>query len=521
MLYAMSTMDHRCTKSSSSLTHHLQALRIGSLLATSTKMPREYCIQQEIVKYLRERRDDVPFVGSPNGAFFGKNGAKQWAIAKAVGASKGFPDLYMLRRGAKGEIGLAVELKQTGRKLRDPAQVAWRTRLVAAGSAYIVAHSLEEFVMELDKYLATPLTSRSTVVIGPEHDVDTGAGSGAGDRSGDGAGGGGAGGEAGGGGAGGGVAGSGGAGGSGAGGGGAGGSGAGSGGTDGIGGARQARPDSFTAFRRSTPGWYSIESFERDVGLTRVRTPGTQHCCLCFAFNLAVSPHSKQLPPYDQLEMATSLRSEVHNLMVTQRSEGGNTEWADGMDEKRVCASPVTLSSKRPADHCHTYAHLSCCMPQVRDTIDKNLNLHEAHIHALANLKDQSIIVVQPAAQGQFIRVTHYKPGWKPAHDIVIREVMALRKEKPVFLHLNKGNSHFSCYRDSGELMREEESAERRPRGRSGRRPDSKTGGNHATPVCLSDSDGDGAGGGAGGGGAGGGGAGTGGNCATPVCLSD
>ena len=114
----------------------------------------EYFMQQQIVKYLRENRDDVPFVGSSNGAFFGRRGAKQWGIAKAAGASKGYPDLFVHRRGANGEIGLAVELKLPGRHL-SLEQIRWRSKLIASGNAYMVAHSLQEFLSGLDNYLGT------------------------------------------------------------------------------------------------------------------------------------------------------------------------------------------------------------------------------------------------------------------------------------------------------------------------------------------------------------------------------
>lgn len=132
-------------------------------------------LQQRIVAWLHEECAEQPplraFVGSANGAYLGGSGkdpgagARVWASLQSTGCSKGYPDMFFHRRGAKGEIGLAVELKLPGGKLK-PEQEWWRDTLVDEGCHYAVVVSFQEFKTTLTDYLhgqpAAPTPVRRT-----------------------------------------------------------------------------------------------------------------------------------------------------------------------------------------------------------------------------------------------------------------------------------------------------------------------------------------------------------------------
>ena len=135
-------------------------------MATGTRNHAEREMQKAIVKWLRDECTEQPplrFVGSANGAYLGaagkgKAGAIRWASLQATGCSPGYPDLFIHRRGAGGEIGLAVELK-VGKNRLTPAQRVWRDALLAEGCHYAVVYSVAEFQAVLWSYLhGTPPT---------------------------------------------------------------------------------------------------------------------------------------------------------------------------------------------------------------------------------------------------------------------------------------------------------------------------------------------------------------------------
>lgn len=125
-------------------------------------MPRstaERKMQQAIVQHARAEK--LLVIGSGNGAYLGgkgtgprsrRQGAVQWTTLKSTGASAGYPDLFIHKRGFFGEIGLAVECKVVGNHLSE-AQEGWRADLLTANCGYAVVHSLAEFKAAVSKYL--------------------------------------------------------------------------------------------------------------------------------------------------------------------------------------------------------------------------------------------------------------------------------------------------------------------------------------------------------------------------------
>ena len=93
--------------------------------------------------------------GTMGGVFFGgEYGARaaRGRAFKARGTSPGIPDLLIFDRGARGEAGLAVELKIGDNRL-SPEQEAWLARLRACGWTATVARTLADFQTIVTEYL--------------------------------------------------------------------------------------------------------------------------------------------------------------------------------------------------------------------------------------------------------------------------------------------------------------------------------------------------------------------------------
>ena len=118
-------------------------------------------LQQAAFKWSKHECTESPplraVIGSANGAYLGGGirGAISWAILKSTGASAGYPDFFIHRRGHNGEIGLAIEFKVGDNDL-TPDQKWWREELLAEGNEYKVVRSLAGFKKELHEYLHGP-----------------------------------------------------------------------------------------------------------------------------------------------------------------------------------------------------------------------------------------------------------------------------------------------------------------------------------------------------------------------------
>jgi hypothetical protein len=110
--------------------------------------PLENPLHISIVDYL----DETPllFTSSKTGANVGK---RLGAIYKRMGVRKGWPDIQICEKGARGELGLFVELKSKGHSLR-PYQRAVRDQLRAKGYVCEEAKTLTRFKSVLDRYLS-------------------------------------------------------------------------------------------------------------------------------------------------------------------------------------------------------------------------------------------------------------------------------------------------------------------------------------------------------------------------------
>ena len=87
--------------------------------------------------------------------------------------------------------------------------------------------------------------------------------------------------------------------------------------------------------------------------------------------------------------------------------------------------------------------------PQETKTLDENLFLKEAHIHALANEKGREILVIQPTPKvTQTVLTVLYSPGWELQRVVTRRTVVEKMSstDPPILIHLNMASTHFSGY---------------------------------------------------------------------------
>lgn len=124
---------------------------------------KESHIQQTAVKWFRlAHRDLAPlFISIPNGMRMSETQAR---IAVAEGLTKGAADTFLfVPRG--GYHGLAVEFKQETeewkagkrtlrRTYQRPEQKAWQAAVEGQGYRYAVCRSVDEFITEIENYLA-------------------------------------------------------------------------------------------------------------------------------------------------------------------------------------------------------------------------------------------------------------------------------------------------------------------------------------------------------------------------------
>ncbi len=74
---------------------------------------------------------------------------------------------------------------------------------------------------------------------------------------------------------------------------------------------------------------------------------------------------------------------------------------------------------------------------------------HESHIHALANMKQRSIVVIEPMCNILMPVMTYvYKPGWEPQKAVTKPQLLTLAQSvpRPVFILYESWESHFSAY---------------------------------------------------------------------------
>lgn len=83
------------------------------------------------------------------------NGGARWrteaGIMKGEGVTAGVADLLLLYP-AKGYHGLCIEMKTPDGK-QQATQKAWQKAVEDAGYKYVICHSVEEFIEEVNAYL--------------------------------------------------------------------------------------------------------------------------------------------------------------------------------------------------------------------------------------------------------------------------------------------------------------------------------------------------------------------------------
>lgn len=110
----------------------------------------ESIIQQNCVKWFRLQYPKLALllVAVPNG---GARRRIEGGIMKAEGVTRGVSDLVLFFPSNHFH-GLCIEMKtQKGRQ--QPSQKIWQREVEWAGYKYIICHSFDEFMTEINNYL--------------------------------------------------------------------------------------------------------------------------------------------------------------------------------------------------------------------------------------------------------------------------------------------------------------------------------------------------------------------------------
>lgn len=127
----------------------------------------EHELQKAVVKYLRHQYPNVIIQAcSPDLLGGGKLAKIRAAIAKALGYTKGFPDLVIYERASKPDAsrhfgsdefcaGLAIEFKTAkGRQSKEQKEV--QKKLEAQGWKYEIIRDFDSAKQRIDEYLHWP-----------------------------------------------------------------------------------------------------------------------------------------------------------------------------------------------------------------------------------------------------------------------------------------------------------------------------------------------------------------------------
>lgn len=123
--------------------------------AFPAQRPRSEDAHQEWAATLLRNRG-VLFQASVAGAFFAGSIGQRCAQAQAYqrrGASKGFPDMYILQPGARGEPGAYIEWKAEGVHKLKTEQHEWSAALRGKGYACEMVNTCQGFLEFLARYV--------------------------------------------------------------------------------------------------------------------------------------------------------------------------------------------------------------------------------------------------------------------------------------------------------------------------------------------------------------------------------
>jgi len=105
-------------------------------------------------KNLQHRKDAENLFAVPNG---GWRNATTAGKLKAEGVTKGVADLILLKKNSQYGA-LLIEMKRPKRYkqaegTQSDDQIAWQAKMEKDGYKYVVCHSLDEFINEVENYL--------------------------------------------------------------------------------------------------------------------------------------------------------------------------------------------------------------------------------------------------------------------------------------------------------------------------------------------------------------------------------
>ena len=107
-------------------------------------------IQQSCIKWFRLQHNDLEkvLISVPNG---GKRSVITASILKAEGAISGVSDLLLLKQNSKYGC-LCIEMKKP-KGVQSENQKEWQKSMENIGNKYVICHSIDEFMVEIEDYL--------------------------------------------------------------------------------------------------------------------------------------------------------------------------------------------------------------------------------------------------------------------------------------------------------------------------------------------------------------------------------
>lgn len=116
---------------------------------TKPRHDHEHNIQMACVRWFRAQYPGYPLFAVPNG---GRRDAVTGAKLKAEGAMAGVSDIILLCP-SKHHASLCIELKDKG-NYQQQNQKVFQAMVEKFGNKYVVVHNLDEFMYEVETYIA-------------------------------------------------------------------------------------------------------------------------------------------------------------------------------------------------------------------------------------------------------------------------------------------------------------------------------------------------------------------------------
>ena len=200
-----------------------------------------------------------------------------------------------------------------------------------------------------------------------------------------------------------------------------------------------------------------------ELKLTKVSNNGWRNCCLALSYN--------QSSKARRLEESTAVESteDIHNAALRLRQEltkelmrelppvAASTGWSANMDRERVRTANTPLFVSHFFWPCALDVPcVSALSAQAARIWEEDEMMTEAHVHALVNLKKESVVVISDKYVNKKVKRLAcflYTPGWAEQEEVCKRELKGLLADPKSAPHvIYHGSSHYAAYLPSARV---------------------------------------------------------------------